>query len=229
MPSALTPSERHVITFHWLYAMAAGVGFYTVPREWVGPLIFALVAAYNIALPLAGRWLGHDDWIVIWLFLVPLSLFQVFPDHVLATHLGTLVFPDLGTPRLGAVNAFMAGMWTIPLFLITFLGLRLDDRFSRRAALLGVGLASLVILVGSEAVLPALPIWYAQGVETIGHVALYVIVPEILLGIATFLAVERSPRRKAWENLLSAGLVSAFYLLCLLGSYVLIERVVVHP
>lgn len=229
MPSALTPSERHAITFHLSYAMAASVGFYTVPGERVGQLIFGLVAAYNIALPLVGKRLGHDEWIQIWLYLVPLSAFQVFPDHVLASHLGTLVFPDLGSPRIGAVSAFMAGMWTLPLFVITFLGLRLQDRFSRRTALIGVGFATLVILVGSEAVLPALPVWYAQGVEKIGHVALYVIVPEILLGIVTFLAVERSPVRRVWENLISAGMVSAFYLLCLLSSFFLIERVLIGP
>ncbi len=90
------------------------------------------------------------------------------------------MFPDVGGPRIDTVNASMAGMWTIALFPVVFLGLRVEARSGRRAALAAVAVATFVVFVGSEAVAWGIPIWHAQNVAMVGGV--YVVIPEILLG-----------------------------------------------
>jgi hypothetical protein len=61
---------------------------------------------------------GRRDWLALWAFLVPVSVFQVLPDWLLAELVGTLRFPDIGGPRLDdAMTLVMAGMWVPPLFL----------------------------------------------------------------------------------------------------------------
>jgi hypothetical protein len=188
-----------------------------------GVRLFLLVVFYNMALPLAAHQLGHRRWIRIWLFLVPLSAFQVLPDAFLAERLGALVFPDLGGPRLGPVPAAMAGLWTIPLFLVLYLGERCLAEGSRRTALVAVAVASAALFVGAEATLWAVPIWYAQGVHTVAHVALYVVVPEILLGLAAFLAYEEMAGRHPLLQVLAAFCISSFYLGTLGISHLLVE------
>ena len=101
---------------------------------------------YNLALPIAARFLGHREWLKLWLFLVPLSALQVLPDWVLSAVLEVLVFPDTGGPRIATVNASMAGMWAITPFPVIFLGQRVEDRLGRRAALAAVASAGSAVV-----------------------------------------------------------------------------------
>lgn len=195
------------------------------PVSSLGARIFALVVGYNLALPIAARLLRHREWLVLWLFLVPLSALQVVPDWVLSAVLGVLVFPDVGGPRLDTVSGSMAGMWTIALFPVLFLGSRVEARVGRRAAYAAVAVASFVIFVGSEAVAWRIPIWHAQNVAMFGNVALYVVVPEILLGLATYRVFQATASRTVHLSLAGAVALMLFYLGALIGCYSLIEVV----
>ncbi len=127
-------SEGHALAFHALFA-AVAVAVLAVPVATLGARIFALVLGHNFALPVVARLLGHREWLSLWLFLLPLSAFQVVPDWVLSAVLGVLVFPDVGGPRIDTVNGSMAGIWTIALFPVVLLGQQIEARIGRRAAL----------------------------------------------------------------------------------------------
>ncbi len=192
----------------------------------LGARIWVLVLVYNLALPVSARLLDHREWLKLWLFLVPLSALQIVPDLVLSAVLEVLVFPDSGGPRINTVNASMAGMWTIALFPVVFLGQRIEARIGRRAALATVATASFMVFVGSEALAWRIPIWHAQNVAMVGGVALYVVIPEILLGLATFRVFQGTAARPLGVRLVGALALMLFYLGALICSYFLIERVV---
>lgn len=196
-----------------------------MPMATLGARIWILVLGYNLALPVAARLLGHREWLALWLFLVPLSALQVVPDWVLSAVLEVLIFPDVGGPRIDTVNASMAGMWTIALFPVVFLGSRIEARAGRRAAFATVAAASFAVFVGSEAVAWRIPIWYAQNVAMVGHVALYVVMPEILLGLATFRVFRTTTPKPLGMRLAGALALMLFYLSALICCYFLIEEV----
>ncbi len=76
-----------------------------------------LVIIYNLAILLYGGWRKYDDWSNLWVFAFILSIFQVFPDWFLSAQLNILVFPEDGLAKIGTVSGYMAGLWTIPIFL----------------------------------------------------------------------------------------------------------------
>jgi hypothetical protein len=51
-----------------------------------------------------------------------------------------------------------------------------------------VTVLSALIFLGSEATLRSIPIWQAQNVQQNAHIGVYLIVPEIFLGIFVYLA-----------------------------------------
>lgn len=165
-------------------ASVVGLGFGPRPAGWtVAALVGGFLAAAFVLS--ARRELRH--WRPALHFSVLMSLVMVIPDWILSDVLGVLVFPDDGFPKIGAVSGYMAGMWAIPLFLVIRLGERAAERSMTRGVVVSA-LTALVLFVGSEAVLWRVPIWYAQNVTMVGHVAVYVIVPEMVLGISTWLA-----------------------------------------
>ena len=210
--SKLERTDRDVILLHAAFAVACLLVLAIPSGIPAGQRLCGLVLLYNVSLPLAAWRRGHPEWLDLWLFLLPLSALQVFPDWFLSAQLGVLVFPDTGSTRIGAVPAFMAGLWTIPLFVVVLLGRRVASRSTRKVTLLVVAAASLLLFVGSEATLWSIPIWYARDVTTVAHVALYLIVPETLLGLSAFLAFESSLRRPSWYKLGAAFVVMLIYL-----------------
>ena len=217
------PSDQHVIVFHGLFALVAAAILSAPLDTNLGVRLFVLVVFYNMALPMAAHQFQHPNWIRIWLFLVPLSALQILPDAFLASQLQVLVFPDLGGPRIGPVSAAMAGMWTIPLFLVVYAGERLRAEGTQATALYGVAALSFILFVGAEATLWTIPIWYAQNVWTVAHVAVYVVVPEVLLGLSAYIACERLSGRSPALQLLGAATVMSLYLGNLCLFYLLIE------
>ena len=233
---------RDAVAFHLAFAVLAGVVLAlpavappsrgAVLDVALGSRLLALVVLYNVALPLVGVGRGHRDWVALWAFLVPLSVFQVVPDAFLAGVLGTLDFPDTGGPRLGPVPLAMAGMWTIPLWLALFGALRLSGGALGRGAAWAAALAG-VLLVGAEATLAApspsgvwaVPVWRAVGVATVGPVAVYVVVPEVLLGAVAWLAFSLTRAASRLVRVAAAALVSLVYLGALAASFGLVERV----
>jgi hypothetical protein len=153
---------------------------------------------------------------------VPLSVFQLVPDAFLADVLGSIDFPDTGGPRIGPLPLAMAGMWTIPLWALLFAADRLGQGSQGRGAAWAAALAGLV-LVGSEATLWALPIWEAVGVQRIGPVATYVILPEVLLGAAAYGAFVATRDRSRAVQVVAAALVAVLYTGALATSYLFLE------
>ena len=182
----------------------------------VGWRLLGLVVLYNVALPLVGRWRGWAGWAELWAFLVPLSAFQVVPDAFLAGVLGSLDFPDTGGPRLGPVPLALAGMWTIPLWLSTWAGLR------ARSAWVAAAVAG-ALFVGAEATLWAVPVWRAVGVATVGPVAVYVVPAEVLLGGAAYGAFAWGRGRAGWVRVAAALSVSLVYLGAACAAYLAVE------
>ena len=180
-PAAASGSRpgRALWLFHGAFAGLCGAALLLSGHR-PGPAILALTLGYNVALPALCVATGDRASLAIWRFLVPLSVFMVLPDAFLAAHLRVLVFPDTGAPFAGPVPLFMAGLWVIPLFLVIHAG--------ERWGASGAAVASFVIFTLAEATLWMVPVWEAQDVARIGHVALYLLVPETVLGLSAWLA-----------------------------------------
>ena len=218
----MTRADRDLLAFHVAFGVVAVAGVLT-PVGALGWRILALVVLYNAALPLWARARGHKAAVRLWRFLVPLSAFQVVPDAFLADVLGVLVFPDTGGPRLGPVPLALAGMWTIPLFGIVWAAQRVEQGRGVRAAAWTAAALALVAFAAAEATLWAVPIWHAEGVATVGRVALYVLAPEAMLGAAAYLA-ERWTRGAGPLARVGAGaVVAALYLGALGASFYFVE------
>ncbi len=218
----LFPSERDALWFYAAYSLASVVAL-VLPAGSLGLRFCVLIAAYNIALPLVGRWRGHDSWIAAWVFLLPLSILQVFPDWFLSAQLGVLVFPNIGAPMIGTVSAFMALMWVIPLFIVVLVAEGIRQRAGTGAGLAAAGLSALLIFALSEAFSWRLEVWYAQGVQTWHHMALYVLPAEILLGLYTYTGFLLTRGRHIGLKLAAAASVMLLYLGALAFFYLLIE------
>lgn len=207
---------RDALLFHLLFAAAAAGVFYALRAPELGWGILGLVAVYNLLLPFIASRGGHREWLELWLFLLPLSVFQVLPDWVLSQQLGILAFPDLGGPHIGTVPAYMAGMWVIPLFWVLWL----SGRSSFTAAIL----ALLVFAAAERGALP-LHLWHAQHVAQLFGVAEYVLVPEMLLGWAAAYAFERTREGNPFARLGAAVCVTTFYTGALVLAYFLSTHV----
>ena len=86
------------------------------------------VIVYNVLVPIWAKIRDHQEWLEIWLFVFPLSILMIFPDWFLVSQLGVVVFPIDGFPMIGSVPIYMAGLWTIPFFLIIFIGLLVQKK-----------------------------------------------------------------------------------------------------
>ncbi len=225
MPNLLTQTERDVILVHALFGILCGVVLLIPFHLAIGMRIFILVAVYNLLIPFLGFWRKDRQVLELWAFCLVLSMFQVFPDWFLSAQLGVLVFPADGFPRIGAVSGYMAGLWTIPMFMIIFFGQSIQARFSKTAALFAVGLASLAVFGGSEAIMWALPSWYARNVHMIGHVAYYILIPEVLLGVSGYLCHAFVSTRGLTAHIAGAFGIMTFYLGNAAWFYFFFERI----
>jgi hypothetical protein len=178
--------------------------------------VLATVVAYVVGLQAATRRSGRGDLQALAAFLVPVSVFQVLPDWVLADLVGTLAFPDTGGLRVDDVIPLaMAGMWVAPLFVAVALS-------GGRPALAAVLAA--VVFLGSELAAPGLGLWEPTGDTTRWFgVAVYVVPAEAALGWATAVAFRATRRSGAAARVGAALAVSTFYLGALVLSYFLID------
>lgn len=224
-----TPREgeiRDVILAHILFSVICIVILLLPISGEIGLRLFILVVVYNILIPLLAVVRKHRSWIPLWLFSLILSLFMVMPDWYLAEVLGTLVFPPDGFPKIGAVSSYMAGLWAIPIFIILFVGDWVRRSKSEARGYLAVAILSLVIFLVAEETMWMLPSWYAIGVTMIGHVAIYIIIPEILLGLSTFLCFLNVKDRAVIWWILGAFVVMVFYIGNASFFYFLIEKII---
>jgi len=223
----LHPIEKQALVFHLIFAGICLLVLFAPINLAVGLKMLFLVILYNILTPIWG-WLQKDaGWLNIWLFALILSIFQVFPDWFLADQLDILVFPADGCFKIGAVSGYMAGLWAIPIFISVFVGERLQHWYSTTAAYIGVGVVSFILFTGSEQTLWLLPAWHAKNVFMIGHTAIYIVIPEIILGLTAFFAFQQVKTQGIRQKIIAAFLVMQLYLGSAAFFYFVIERVLV--
>lgn len=205
-PSAA--SLRDALIFHlgfFLVAVPVAIG---VPDKALGKAILILAAIYNILLPAIANWRGHRQWYLLWVFLLPLSFTLPMADWMLVKRMGTLVFPDHGVPKFAnVVPVYFAGLWIMLLWPVSLFASATPRKWSYlTAAVLG-----LVLFVGWEWAARPLQLWHAVNVRTFMGFALYPLIPEALLCVATlwmWRATTMSPR---WQKVVGALGVTFFY------------------
>ena len=226
MKKYFTDTERDFLLVHLVFIVACLVIMLLPIDIQIGVKLFILVALYNLLIVIVGILRDHKEWIYIWIFVFLISVFQIFPDWILSAELNVLVFPEDGLFKIGTVSGYMIGLWVIPLFLIIFIAKQLQERFSKKIAYISVIFLSLAIFGISEQSIWMLQSWYAQNVVMIGHVALYIIVPEIILGLSTYYCYEWVKEKIHWYKAPLAFLVMILYLGNAIFNYFLIERVI---
>lgn len=178
--------------------------------------VLVCVVAYVAALLVVCRVGGRSDLFALAGFLTFVSVFQVFPDWVLADLVGTLHFPDRGGPRVDDVIPLaMAVMWVAPLFAAIALS---GGRPARAALLAGA------IFLGTELLAPSLGLWEPTGeARRLLGVAVYVVPAEVALGWAAATAFARVRARALPVRVGAALAVSTFYLGALVLAHFLID------
>jgi len=224
MPLSLTPSERDALLVHLFFIVLCAIVLLLPVPLLVGPRLFVLVLAYNLLIPVVGYWRNHSNWLSLWLLVFLISLFMIFPDWFLADPLGILVFLPDGFPKVGPVSGYMLGLWAIPLFIIVFLGQRITERFNTIHAYGVVAVVSFLIFTGAEAGLTF--VWHAQNVFMIGPVALYIIVPELILGLSTYWTYSFLKENPRWWNLFAAFFLMLLYLGSACFFHLLINKII---
>ena len=219
------PSIRDFVYVHLLFAVVAAAVLLFPATVGISARLLVVVIAYNVMIPLVALQRGHTEWVRIWLFAFALSILQIWPDWYLSAELGVLAFPDDGVLMIGTVPAYMAGLWAIPLFTIIYVGQLVQKQWADKWVLVIVGALTLAIFGSAEATMWMLPSWYAVGVTMIGHVAVYIIVPEIVLGLSTYITYDIVRERPLWMIAIAAVLVMILYLGCAVLSFFMIERV----
>lgn len=204
-----------IVLVHVGLLLAGGLSL-SLSRPAQGWGVLATVVAYVVALQAATRRSGRTDLAALAAFLVPVSIFQVLPDWVLADLVGTLHFPDTGGLRVDdVIPVAMAGMWVAPLFV----AVALAGGRPGRAALLPA-----IIFLGAELAAPALGLWEPTGDTTRwAGVAIYVVPAEAALGWATAVAFTATRRLTALPRVGAALAVSTFYLGALVLSHFVVD------
>ncbi|MBY9008398.1 MAG: hypothetical protein KGD74_00870 [Candidatus Lokiarchaeota archaeon] len=193
----------------------------------IGIKLFILVASYNLLVLLVGLFKKYSEWVKLWFFVFLISLFQIWPDWFLSAQLNILVFPEDGLFKIGTVSGYMSGLWAIPLFLICFIGLKLEENYSPSKALIVVGLISLNIFVIFEQTMWMLQSWYPQNVTLFfDRLAFYIIMPEVILGLSTFYYFERIKNQHYIILIVAAFGIMLLYLGSVSFFYLLFEKVI---
>ena len=221
-----------VVRFHACFATVAaallGPTLLPTPPYRTGLAVCGLVFGWHLAFAASAASRERRGLYEMWRFLAMLSVMMVVPDWFLADVLGTLVFPEHGAPRIGAVNMYMAGMWSIPLswVLVCFTSTQREPSWSE---LLGASALALLILGASEQLTVPLQLWLATDrvAHTAGHVALYVLPAEAMLGAITLCAHRATATLTGWDGtarrVLAAGAVALQYTGALAVSYLFVE------
>ncbi|RJP75976.1 MAG: hypothetical protein C4522_19785 [Desulfobacteraceae bacterium] len=222
----LETREKDAFVVHALFSLICILMIVAPVNVRTGIRLFVLVIVYDLILVFVGWFRKDRDWLQLWIFVSILSLFQVFPDWFLSAQLKILVFPEDGLFKIGTVSGYMMGLWTIPLFIIVFVGEQMEKRFSSGKAALGVGFLSLIMFGGSEQTLWMLESWYARNVTMVGHVAIYILIPEIILGLATWYGYKMVKSRNVLYKTIAAFGIMQLYLGSAAYFYFVLETLV---
>ncbi|MFW9925554.1 MAG: DUF6989 domain-containing protein [Candidatus Thorarchaeota archaeon] len=216
---------RDFLLIHVIFAVLAAVTLLVpIPTATISGKMLVLVIVYNGLIVVEFYNKGYEDWKSIWVFVFILSLLMVFPDWYLAETLGALVFPNDGFPMIGgAIPIYMAGLWTIPFFIIVFIGKEVQSRKSLKLAYGIVSVSSILIFVLAELTLVNLPSWSATVSGMTGNLAWYIVIPELFLGLSTFICYNIMKDKKIWLTITGAFIVMVLYIGFASFFYFLIE------
>ena len=210
-------SAREGLWFHVLFFMAAAPMLLFARDANLGKGLMLMTLAYNLLLPAAAFVRRHPEWLSLWFFLLPLSAAQVLPDLALASVAKVLVFSDLGQPRIGGeVPVYFMGMWMMLLFPILLIGNATRSRYLNTAVM-----AFIAFAFWEWAARP-LNIWHAQDVLMSHGIALYVLVPEVLLCLAALWMYRLTGESHIIARVFGALSVPVFYAGALFISLALI-------
>lgn len=199
---------RDLLSLHVGAAVLAVVAVATLR---IGAAALVVVLVYELALLALGLVRRDGELLRLWWFAASLSVWQLIPDQVLVEVVGSLRFPADGVPDIGAVTLPMAGMWAIPTVLIVLVADRVRTGSGEPLATGAAAVAALVVFASAEAVLPRLGVWEPVDVPTVGSVAPYILVAEVLLGVVLWRAWRASRDLPAWVTALVTGVVSLTY------------------
>ena len=220
-----TTTEKDALIIHGLFALLCTIILILPIKIGAGVKLFILVIVYNIVMAGYGILKKDKEWFGIWLFSLILSNFQVFPDWIIADILKAIVFPEDGLFKIGSVSGYMAGLWTIPIFLIIFISEKISAGISKPVAYMAAGMIAFIIFFISEQTVWLIPSWYAVNVRMIGFSAVYILVPEIILGIGAYRCYEEIKGRSHWIKVPAAFIVMLLYTGSVTFFYFLVERI----
>lgn len=205
---------RDFVLIHVIFSVLAAITLLApIPTATISGKMLVLVIVYNALIVVEFYNKGYEDWKSIWIFVFILSLLMVFPDWYLAETLGALQFPVDGFTMIGgAVPIYMAGLWAIPFFIILFIGIQVQKRKSAKLAFIVISILSVLIFALAELTLVYLPSWSATVSGMTGNLAWYIIIPELFLGLSTFICYNIVKDKKVWIKLAGAFTVMIFYI-----------------
>jgi hypothetical protein len=215
-------TKNPVISLHLIFTPIALI-FFLLPIS-LGKSIFFSVILYHLLFLIFIQYYKLTEWKWIYFYLAPLSFFLVFPDLFLSNFLGVLVFPNSGFFHWISVSDYMAGMWVIPLFLTLQIGKEISKKYSDTIGSICAAVFAAILFSLSEEFCALIPIWYAKNVRMLSHVALYVIIPEGILGYSVFWMYEKV-KGNLGMSFLGSFLTSMIYTGSLVFFYYFIEIV----
>ncbi|WCL49042.1 DUF6989 domain-containing protein [Leptospira sp. GIMC2001] len=184
--------------------------------------MFFLVVVFIISTPLLIKYANIYSWRFLFGFSLLVSIFQVLPDWFLSQVLGVLIFPDDGFPKIGTVSAYMAGLWTIPLFISVVSAQYVHEKLGGNLHII-TGFIALAIFWISEETMHMIPVWIAKDVELIGSAAIYVLPAEFMLGVFFSYILQQAKFAKFTSRVVLAFSVSIFYTGALSFFYLMIQ------
>ncbi|NVM45317.1 MAG: hypothetical protein HWN79_10400 [Candidatus Lokiarchaeota archaeon] len=220
-------TTRDFIIIHLIFTVLCVVVLMIPISIAIGIKLFILVLSYNLLILIIGLIRKYREWVKLWIFVFLISLFQIFPDWFLSAQLNILVFPEDGFFKIGTVSGYMAGLWAIPLFLLSFIGLKVKEMYSPFKSLIVVGLLSFSIFVFAEQTMWMLQSWYPQNVTLfLDHLAIYIIIPEVILGLSTFYYFEKTKSQHYLILIITAFAIMLLYLGSASFFYFLFEKII---
>jgi len=222
----LENQEKDAIIFHIIFGFLSVI-ILLIPLIQIGWKLFILVIIYNLGSLLFSSIRGYKVWRDIWFFSFLISIFQVFPDWFLSAELNILVFPEDGLFKIGTVSGYMIGLWAIPLFVIIYSGIRMKEKTTYIKSIFFVLLISFLIFTISEASIWMIGSWYPQNVFTLfNHLAVYIIFPEIILGLSSYLGFIYLVDKNQLYKLPIAFIIMLIYLGGCVFFYFLVEKII---
>lgn len=211
------PSNLPIVFAAALYGVAGAIALsLDAPAKGWAILICSVGGVIGVCL--LANWTGRTQWVAALTVLVPISIFQVFPDWMLAKVIGSIKFPDNGGLRVDAVIPLaMAGLWVLPLLVVVLFA---RDSLWRGAVI------STVVFAATEIAAPHIGVWEPAGaVNEVLGIAVYVLPAEAALGSATVYAVRVAGESGWGTKITAAAAVSIFYTGALAICALLIDNV----